>query len=257
MDISNLQAQYKLFHKYWYHGSDTENLKELRTADQLRKKIVPQLEDLLNDENRGDIARLFGEFAEFLFDYFMLSIKLNDNNVALYALYEMKEMAQRAVSLDPHCWVGHYFLVVHHSWNLKKTHAGDIPAMYRGEDAATTIVGTAFNLLFKGVTLGATATMSGISKSNFSNSVKGLINAYHWHTQKPSIDAMQYLKMTTRLFDIADYCEDIRNRLWQDIYRAVRDVNLSKIDYSKLDPEEMLEAKEAVMELFILADSKV
>jgi len=99
--------------------------------------------------------------------------------------------------------------------------------------------------------------MSGISKSNFSNRVKSLISAYQWHVQKPSLDAIQYLKMTTRLFDIADHCEDIRNRLWQDIYRAVRNVDLSRIDYSKLNPEEILDAKEAIMELYILADSKV
>jgi len=257
MDISNLQTQYKLFHKYWYHGSDTESLKDLKTADQLRIKIIPQLEDLLNDEIRGDMAKLFGEFAEFLFDYFMLSMKLDNNNTAVYALHQMKEMAQRAVTLDQHCWIGHYFLVAHHSWNLKKTHTGDIPALYRGEDAATTIVGTAFNLLFKGVTLGATATMSGISKSNFSNSVRNLLSAYQWHVQQSSLDAIQYLKMTTRLFDIADYCEDIRNRLWQDIYRTVRDVDLSNIDYSELNPEEVPDAKEAVMEFYILADSKV
>ena len=211
----------------------------------------------MDDENESDIAKLFGEFAEFFFEYFMLSIQQENNNLALYALYQMKEMAQRAVALDSHCWAGHYFLVVHHSWNLKGVHAGDIPAVYRGEDAATTIIGTAFNLFFKGVTLGATATMSGLSKSNFSNSIKNLIAAYQWHVQKPSIEVISYLKMTSRLVEIAEYCEEIRNGLWKDIYRVIREVDTSKIDFSKLEPSEIPEAKEAILEMYIIADSKI
>lgn len=250
-----LEAQFKLFHKYWYSGSENDNVKDFQTADQLRKKIIPQIELLLNEENSAVLSDFYSDFSEFLFEYLSLSSKLNRDSSSV--LYDLKTMAERAIKLNSDSFPGYYFLAIHHSWNLKRVHAGDIPTVYKGEDTATSIVGTAFNLLFKGATLGATATAAGISKSNFTNSIQSMIAVYRRNVHESPIEAIWYIKMTARMFHMADYCEDMNIRIWRDIYQAVKDVDIDQIDYSSLDDDRISEAQEAVMEFSVLADSKV
>lgn len=255
MDFENLDTQYKLFHKYWYSGSEKDNLKDFQTADQLRGKIIPQIESALNADNRIGISDIYAEFAEFLFEHLVCLNKLGKD--PSNAQYNMRAMAEKAIELNPDNFPGHYYLAVYHSWNLKRAHAGDIPAVYKGEDAATSIVGTAFNLLFKGVTLGATATAAGISKSSFTTSVHNLIAVYRKNLQPNPLEASHYIKITSKMFEMADYCEDVNNRVWRDIYLAIKEFDASKLDYSELEDDVVPEAKEAVMEFRIVADSKL
>jgi len=255
MDLETLGTRYKLFHKYWYSGSENDNLKDFQTADQLRGKIIPQIESLVDADNRIELSGIYAGFAEFLFEYFLCLNKLGKNPSS--AQSNLRTMAEKAIELNPDSFPGHYFLTVYHSWNLRSAHAGDIPAIHKGEDAATSIVGTAFNLLFKGVTLGATATAAGISKSTFTTSVQNLIAVYRKNIQQTSIDARYYIKITSRMFEIADYCEDVKNRIWRDIYLAIREFDARRIDYSGLEDEVVPEAKEVVLEFRIVADSKL
>lgn len=255
MDLETLDTQYKLFHKYWYSGSENDNPKDFQTADQLRGKIIPQIESLLDADNRIGLSDIYADFAEFLFEYFLCLNKLGKD--PSNAQYNLRAMAEKAIELNPDSFPGHYFLAVYHSWNLKRAHAGDIPAIHKGEDAATSIVGTAFNLLFKGVTLGATATAAGISKSTFTTSVQNLIVVYRKNIQQTPLDARYYIKITSRMFNMADYCEDVNNRIWRDIYLAIKEFDPRKLDYSELEDEVVPEAKETVMEFRIVADSKL
>lgn len=255
MDLETLDTQYKLFHKYWYSGSENDNPKDFQTADQLRGKIIPQIESLLDADNRVGLSDIYADFAEFLFEYLICLNKLGKD--PSNTQYNLRAMAEKAIELNPDSFPGHYFLAVYHSWNLKRAHAGDIPAIHKGEDAATSIVGTAFNLLFKGVTLGATATAAGISKSSFTTSVQNLIAAYRKSLQPNPVEARYYIKITSRMFEMADYCEDVNNRVWRDIYLAIREFDPNRLDYSELEDEIVPEAKEAVMEFKIVADSKL
>ncbi len=255
MNLENLDTQFKLFHKYWYSGSENDNLKEFQTADQLRGKIIPQIESLLDEDTRVDLSNIYAEFAEFLFEYFLCLN--NQNKSPSNTQYDLRAMAEKSIELNPDSFPGHYFLAVYHSWNLKSAHAGDIPAVHKGEDAATSIVGTAFNLLFKGVTLGATATAAGISKSTFTTSVQNLIAVYKKSIQQVPLEARSYIKMTSKMFEMADYCEDVNNKIWRDIYLAIKEFDDRVLDYSELEDDIVPEAKEAVMEFVILADSKV
>lgn len=255
MDLQNLDTQYKLFRKYWYSGSENDNVKDFQTADQLRGKIIPQLESLLDEDDRIVLSDIYSDFAEFLFEYFLCLNKLGKN--PLNAQCNLRAMAEKAIELNTDSFPGHYFLAVYHSWNLKRAHAGNTPAVYKGEDAATSIVGTAFNLLFKGVTLGATATAAGISKSKFTTSVQNLIAVYRRNIQQIPLEARYYIKITSKMFNMADYCEDVNNRIWRDIYLAVKEVDINRIDYSELEDDIIPEAREAVMEFSILADSKI
>lgn len=255
MDLQSLGTQHRLFHKYWYGGAENDDIKGFQTADQLREKMIPQIETLIDEEGKVELSVIYSDFAEFCFEYFLLLNKLNKSTSR--AQQNLKVMAEKAVELNSDSFPGYYFLAVYHSWNLRRAHAGDIPAVHKGEDAATSIVGTAFNLLFKGVTLGATATAAGISKSNFNTSVQNLVAAYKRSVQQTPLEARYYMQMTAKMFDIADYCEDINNRLYRDIYLAVKEVDINQIDYSQLEADVVPEAQEAVMEFSILSDSKL
>ncbi|MCB9430937.1 MAG: hypothetical protein H6668_03045 [Ardenticatenaceae bacterium] len=58
MELQNLDAQYKLFLKYWFNGSDNENIRDYQTADKLREKILPQVESLLDEDNETGLSTL-------------------------------------------------------------------------------------------------------------------------------------------------------------------------------------------------------
>lgn len=255
MDTQNLDAQFRLFLKYWESGAENDNLRDFQTADQLRGKIIPQVESLLDEDNKVGIASIFGDFSEFLFDYLLCLHKLGKN--ASNAHHNLKSMSERAINLDPNSFSGRYHLAVYHSWNLKSAHAGDLPAVYKGEDAATSIVGTAFNLLFKGATLGATATAAGISKSSFSSSVQNMIATYNWHVQQSPVAAQDFIKMTSNMFNMAEFCEGVNNRLTRDICSAIRNFNINHLDFSEVQDEYVSEVQETIMELMLLADSKL
>ncbi|MCB9430939.1 MAG: hypothetical protein H6668_03055 [Ardenticatenaceae bacterium] len=201
------------------------------------------------------MSTIYSDFAEFLFEYFLCLNKLG--KATSQVQHNLRVMAEKAIELNPNSFPGHYFLTVYHSWNLKRVHAGDTPTVYKGEDAASSIVGTAINLLFKGATLGATATAAGISKSKFTTSVQNLIAVYEKNLQQVPLEAEHYLKTTSRMFEIAEYCEDVNNRIWRDIYIAIKAFDINKIDYAKLEDDMIPEAQEVAMEFIVLADSKL
>lgn len=87
-------------------------------------------------------------------------------------------------------------------------------------DAATSIVATMINLIGKGLTLGANATIAAVSRANF--------------------------------------CERVNISLWRDIYTVIRDCDIHSLDYSAFNDEAIIEEKkERAMELIILTDSKI
>ncbi len=255
MDIQNLDTQYKLFRKYWQSGYENESIKDFQTADNLRKKMIPLVETLVDDENKVEMSGVFADFSDFLFDYFLCQNEKGGGSSSVQE--EIKSMAEKTIALDPDSFSGHYFLVVYHSWNLKTAHSGNTPAVYKGQGAADSIVGTALNLLIKGVTLGATAAAAGISNSTFNGSLQNLIAIYKKNLQDTPVGANYYLGITSRIFKIADYCEDIRNTSWRDIYQAVQGFDINQLDYSGIEEDLLDEAREQAMEFSILADSKL
>ena len=209
---------------------------------------------MISDDNTAASAEMYSVFAEFLFEYLSCLSKLGKDPSG--PQQNMKAMAEKAIQLDSNCFPAYYFLAVFHSWNLKTVHSGSLPATYKGEDAASSIVGTAFNLLFKGATLGATAAAAGMSKSVFTTSVQNMVAAYKRNLQPTPLDARRYIAMTSKMFDMADYCEDVNNRVWKDIYLAVRESDVDKLVYSDFEGNEVAEAQEMVMEFILVADSK-
>jgi hypothetical protein len=255
MGTPDAMAQYKLFTKYYNSAYENDNLKDYQTANQLREKIVPQVEAMLDDENKSDLAPLFEIFSEFLFEYYLCLDK--EANSTSQIEYDLKSMSEKAIQLNENSFVGHYFLTVHHSFHLSTAHAGGGEAIYKGRDAAETIVGTAFSLLGKGLTLGFTAAAAGVSKSNFTTSARRVIEIYQMHLAQEPIPAGKYFKMTSRMFNLAEFCENANNSIWRDIYTAIKDFDVSTLDYSAFEDEIIDEAKEKAMEMIILADSKV
>lgn len=255
MGTPDLMAQYKLFTKYYDSAYENDNLKDYQTANQLREKIVSQVEDMLDDDNKMELSDLFEMFSGFLFDYYLL---LNENNNSTSHIeYELRSMAEKAIELNSNSFWGHYFLAVYYSFNLSTAHAGSGNAIYKGRDVAESIVGTAFSLLGKGLTLGVTATAAGISKSTFTNSVRRVIEVYQMQLAKKPFSANSYFKMTSRMFELAEFCEDTNTSIWRDIYTTIKSIDVRTLDYSDLDDEVIDEAKEKAMEMIILADSKV
>jgi len=256
MDTQDMPAQYKLFVKYYNSADDGKNLKDYQTADKLREKLVPQIETFIEgNENPQEIASFFEVFTEFLFHYFLC---LDENGKDSWRVRdEMKKMAEKAIKLNPNSFGAYYFLTIYHSFNLSTAHAGNTPAIHKGRDTAESIVGTAVNLLVKGVTLGATATAAGVSKSTFTNSVRKLIEIYKNQLSQKSLSAIYYLKTTSKMFDIAELCEDAQNSVWREVYSAIKEYDVKKLDYSEIDDESVEEAKENAMEFVILADSKI
>ena len=255
MGTPDVMTQYKLFTKYYNSAYENDNLKDYQTANQLREKIVPQVEAMLDDENKMELAGLFEMFSDFVFEYYLLLSK--NNNSTSHIEYELKSMAENVIKLNSNSFWGHYFLTVYHSFNLSTAHAGSGDAIYKGRDAASSIVGTAFSLLGKGLTLGVTATAAGISKSTFTNSARRVIEIYQMHLAQNPFSAKNYFKMTSRMFDLAEFCENANNSIWRDVYTTIKNVDVSALDYSEFDDEVIDEAKENAMEMIILADSKV
>lgn len=255
MDTQFLDTQYKLFIRYWTSGSENESVKDFQTADKLRGKFISGIETVLDEENKREFSDIYAGFAEFSFEYLLCLDKLGRD--ISHAQRNLRLMAEKAIELNSDSFEGHYFLTIYHSWNLKRAHAGDTPAIHRGEDAATSIVGTAFNLLFKGATLGATAAAAGVSKSKFNTSVQNLIAVYRKAIRRTPLEAQYYLRITSKMFNIADYCEDIDNPIWQDIYASIRDSDVNVLDFSELEGEIVPEVKQAATEMIVLADSKL
>jgi len=254
-DIQNLETQYRLLHKYWKSGSEGNNVRDFQTADQLRVKMISQLESLLDEDNKDAVSDIFSDLAEFCHDYLLCLDELGRDSYATWQ--NLKSMAERAIVLNPDSFPGHYFLTVFHSSNLKSVHAGNIPAIHKGEDAATSIVGTAFNLLFKGATLGATATAAGISRAKFTTSVQNLLAVYGKSLQHKPIDARYYMKITSRMFNVADFCEQINHGGARDIYAVIKKFDMSYLDYSELEKSDIPDVQEAVLEYITIADSKL
>lgn len=252
---NNIDTQYNLFYKYWQNGDDNESLKDYQIADNIRKKIIPQIEKLLANDDKLFLSEIYAEFADFLYFFFICKQKQRVKDSQL--LSEMKKMAERAIELNLNNFSGYYFLVVFQTCNLKKATAGKTPTVYEGQGAADTIVGTAMNMFFKGVTLGVTATAAGISNSSFNKSLQDLIDVYQNNLQKKPVSAVEYLKDTEKIFRLADFCEGINNIKWRDLYKVVKEFDINQLDYSEVDKEHVDEAKEQAMEYYILADSKL
>ena len=221
----------------------------------MRKKIVPQIGDTIDGGDNMELAELFEMFSEFLFEYYLC---LSNNGQSTSQIeYELKSMAEKAIKLNSNSFWGYFFLTVHHSFNLSSAHSGSGNTIHKGKSAEESIVGTAFNLIGKGITLGVTATVAGVSKSNFANSAKKVIETYKMNLAKIPFSARTYFKMTSKMFDLAEFCESANNYIWKDIYAAIKDFDANTLDYSMFDDERIDEAKENAMEMIILADSKI
>jgi len=255
MAEQNIDTQYKLFYKYWQNGFENKNIKDFQIADNIRKKIIPAIDALNDDENRFLISSAYGEFADFLYFYFLCSSQQGNKNSKI--LSEMEKMAEKAIELNPDNFDGYYFLTVFQSCNLKTATAGKNPVIYEGQGAADTILGTAVNVLFKGVTLGVTAAAASISNEHFNTSLQNLIEVYNRNLQKKPVDAVAYLENTEKVFRTADFCEGIKNNAWREFYKTVKTFDINQLDYSNVDEEHLDEAKEKAMEYYILADSKL
>lgn len=256
MDTQDMLAQYKLFVKYYNSADKAKSLKDYQTADNLRVKLMPQIETFIEgSDNPQEIASFFEVFSEFLFHYF-LCLDENGHN-SRHVNDEMKRMSEKAIKLNPNSFGGHFFLALHHVSNLTSAHSGDIKAIHKGRDAAESIVGTAINLFAKGITLGGTAIAAGISSSTFTNNVRKLIEVYKIHISQKPLSAVYYLKTTSKMFDLAEICENVQNSVWREIYTVIKEFDVKELDYSELDDETAQEVRENAMEFVILADSKI
>ncbi len=255
MAADNIETQYKLFHKYWQNGHDNESVKDYQIADNIRKKLIPAIDTIADEESRDFISSVYGEFADFLYFYFICRSQQGSNDSKI--LSEMEKMAEKAIELDPDSFAGYYYLTVFHSCKLKTATAGKNPVVYKGQEMADTIVGTAMNVLFKGITLGVTAAAAGISNEHFTTSILNLIEVYNRNLQREPASAVAYLDNTERMFRIADFCEGIKNDTWKEIYKAIKTFDVNQLDYSDVIEERLEEAKEQAMEYYILADSKL
>ncbi|NMB61309.1 MAG: hypothetical protein GYA18_03100 [Chloroflexi bacterium] len=255
METDNIETQYKLFYKYWQNGHDNESIKDYQIADNIRKKLIPAIDTIIDEENRDFISNVYGEFADFLYFYFICQSQQGSNDSKI--LSEMEKMAEKAIELNADSFAGYYYLAVFYSCKLKTATAGKNPVAYKGQGAADTIVGTAMNVLFKGVTLGVTAAAAGISNEHFTTSIQNLIEVYNRNLQKKPASALAYLDNTERMFRMADFCEGVKNNTWREIYGAIKAFDVNQLDYSDVDEERLEDAKEQAMEYYILADSKL
>ena len=255
MGKPDLLAQYKLFSKYYDTAYENDSLKDYQTADQLRKKIVPQILTTMDDREDLLNEKLFEIFADFVYEYY-LCLDRNKQPTS-HIEHELKSMAEKVIKINSNRFWGYFFLTVHHSFNLSSVHAGNGEIIYKSDDAAVSIVGTVINLLGKGLTLGATAAVAGVSKLNFTDSAKRVIETYKMNLAQKPFNAITYFKMTQKMFDLAEFCENVNNSLWRDLYTAIQDFDVNTLDYSVFDDEMIDEAKEQAMELIILADSKI
>lgn len=256
MGIQDVLAQYKLFVKYYNIADESQEIQDYQTAEKLRKKVVPQIAPLIDNDNAVEFAGLYGVFAEFLFHYFYC---LKDHEGSTWMVREeMKKMAETSLALDPNSFEAQFFLVIHHLDELSSPHSGDFDAYHQsGGHPLENIAVTFAKSLTKLAIFTTTLVSSGMSKSKFTKRVAELIKAYKYNLDVPSLSSTRYLKMTSKLFGIAELCEDIDRTTSKDVYIAIRDFDIEKIDYSGLDAEASAEDREQVMELVILADSNL
>ena len=61
METPDVMAQYRLFTKYYNNAYENCDLADYQTADQLRRKVVPKIEDLFDGGAwlKSDVVRLF------------------------------------------------------------------------------------------------------------------------------------------------------------------------------------------------------
>lgn len=255
METPDVMAQYRLFTKYYNNAYENCDLADYQTADQLRRKVVPKIEDLFDGETTTEFAGLFEMFSEFLFEYYRC---LRKHKQATHDIeYELKSMAQKVIQLNGNSFWGHFFLAVHHSFNLTNAHSGSGSAIHKGRDTVETIIGTTFKLLGKGLTLAGTSVSAGISKSNFTNSVKRVIETYQLNLAQKPCSAKTFFKMTEMMFMLAEVCEEVNNPIWKDVYTAIKNSDVHTLDYSEFDDYILNEIKESAIEMILLADAKI
>lgn len=255
MSSPDVFSQYKLFLKYWGQGIDKKQLGDLKTANSIREKSINGFDALVTDKNKIDISEVYAQYAEFLFDYFLILNEAKQDTGRIHS--QMSDMAKRAVALDENSFLGHYYLAIYSSWNIMKPTSGKGKALYTEGDLATNIVGSAFTLLGKGLALGATAAGAGITRSTFNNHVVDMMEAFAFALDEPKPSAFDFLTMVPKVFNLADYCEENGFGIWREMYSKVCSIKLEKLDYSEIDPEKLDLAKQEASELYIIADSKV
>jgi hypothetical protein len=254
-----LLQQHKLFRKYWDKAEKGKSLADYKTADALRKKMLTPIAELANGvtskADKAEVANIYADFADFLFAYFLF--QNNSGKPADQTKSDLGHMAEKTIELDADSFPGHYFLAIYSSMNIMSATAGSGSTVHRGRDAAESIVFTAFNLIGKGLVLGATAAGAGITKSTFNKNVRNMIAAFtkKFNGQKPS--AIDFLKLAPRMFHIAEFCEDNGYAVYNEIYEAVAEVNVKKLDYSKASKNGITEAKDMATEIHLIADAKV
>ncbi len=255
----NPRKQYDLFLKYWKKGSEEEDIAAFKLANDLRKKLVPVFREFLEDEaaeeDRHGLAECYAQFAEFLFEYFLLLQKSRQNPQNIH--FEVKEMADLSLAFNPKNFVAAYYLAAHSSWNITKAHAGEGSAIYRGQGAADSIVGTAITLLGKGLTLGVTAAGAGFSKNTFNAHVKLMIENYQHVFAKQNPSVFAFIEYSQKMFVVAEYCEEKSNSIWREIYAAVVNVDIDALDFSDAKEEYIEQLTDEASEIQILAHAKV
>jgi hypothetical protein len=254
MDTKNIDQYYGAFKDYWYEGYDEDNLDKFKNADSIMRKMLPSLDGLIKDDNKIDMASVYKTFCEFLFDYLLLKINLDiakDED-----LDNLKKMAVKTLSLDPNNFDGNYYMVIFRSYKLRKADSGEGPALYKTDDIGATIVGTAINILGKGLRFGVTATSSEISKGNFFDAIEGMINAYRHSIKKSSYDPDVYIDNSNKMINIAEYCDENRFRVARSIYSAINEVDFEQLDFSVYKEEYVDEKKKSAFRISIVSDSK-
>ncbi len=255
MDTDQIEQYYKIFKQLWEEANEKENIKAFQNAENILIKILPELKVLISDENKEFLSGLFSDFCQFLLDFINLMQKLGVSTSRKFE--DLYSMAETVVELSPNYFDGHYYKVIYLSSRLTKADAGQGSAIYEGQGAADTIVGTAFNLLGKGIRLGVTATAAGISKNRFIEEIRDLILAFQNSFQEEPYSSYSYLLNGSRLMDIAEYCEDEGYKpMAKEIYIAIKSIDISCLDYSDYKEEYRDESKKDAMRMHIIADSK-
>lgn len=257
--MEHILKQYRVFKKHWEKSLNQNDLDSAGTADTVRRKLAVGLEEFLagmeNDDEKQTLAPLFAELAESV-EFHILLRAMNEVDFGDLP-YEMKLMAEKALQLDESNFVAAECLAYYGALNLMHTSAGSSPVLYKGEDTATSIVGTAFNLLGKGLALGFTAAGSGITKASFNSSVHKMIENYKLVMASSDTKIGRFVNYSLKMFNIAEICEAERNSLWKDIYAAICEVELDSLDRSGDDKDLIARAEERAEELWILAEAKV
>lgn len=254
MEAAQIDQYLKVFRKHWAEGNEKESLKSFADADSILKKVMPSMDEMVDDDNKAALADFYADFCEFLFDYSEMLIHSNKNHMEV--IDRLHQMAKKTIKMNPGNFPARFYYVIARSYNVTRPDAGSGPAILKGRDAAETIVGTGFNLLIKALRLGTTAAIAGATRGSFNEAVYQMIETYLAEFQEEPYDAYNYLVHTNMMFIVADYCEDKGYGIYRDIYSAVRTIDTSKMDYSTYDESYWEEKQEMVMEAFILADSK-